>query len=106
MSDRLSADEVAALPAALPSWQVQAAERGGLIRRRLQFTDFRSAFGFMTQVALAAEAMNHHPEWFNVYHRVDITLTSHDVAGLSARDMVLARLIDQTAAQYSARDAA
>lgn len=100
----LTPAEIAALPASLPAWQVRPDERGGLIVRRLQFADFRGAFGFMTQVALAAEAMNHHPEWSNVYHRVDITLTTHEVGGLSARDVALARLIDALAAQAGATD--
>ena len=98
----LTPAEVAALPAALPAWQVRPEVRGGLIERHLQFADFRSAFGFMTQVALAAEAMNHHPEWSNVYHRVDIVLTTHEVGGLSTRDLALARVVDQLADQAGA----
>ncbi len=103
-TDALTPTEIAALPAALPAWQVRPDERGGLITRRLQFADFRGAFGFMTQVALAADAMNHHPEWRNVYHRVDITLTTHEVGGLSARDVALAQLIDRLATQAGATD--
>ena len=105
-ADALTPAEIAALPAALPAWQVQPDERGGLITRRLQFADFRAAFGFMTQVALAAEAMNHHPEWRNVYQRGDITLTTHDAGGLSARDVALARLIDGLVTQAGATDRA
>ncbi|KAJ2009217.1 Pterin-4-alpha-carbinolamine dehydratase 2 [Coemansia sp. RSA 2611] len=62
------------------------------------FGDFVQAFAFMTSVALKAERMDHHPEWFNVYNRVDITLSTHDCQGLSSRDIALAELIDQAAA--------
>ena len=64
------------------------------ICRSLRFADFKEAFAFMTLVALKAEAMDHHPEWSNVYNRVEITLTTHDCDGLSARDAELARFID------------
>jgi 4a-hydroxytetrahydrobiopterin dehydratase len=68
------------------------------IQRSLRFADFNAAFGFMTRVAIEAEKADHHPEWFNVYNRVDITLTTHDAGGLSARDVALARFIDRLAA--------
>ncbi|KAJ1665610.1 Pterin-4-alpha-carbinolamine dehydratase 2 [Coemansia sp. RSA 25] len=61
------------------------------------FADFVQAFAFMTSVALKAEKMDHHPEWFNVYNRVDITLSTHDCQGLSSRDVALAEFIDQAA---------
>lgn len=64
------------------------------ITRSLRFADFNTAFGFMARVALKAEQMNHHPEWFNVYNRVEITLSTHDAGGLSALDVELARFID------------
>ena len=73
-------------------WQHDAAR--GAIRRSFRFADFAQAFGFMTQVALAAEKADHHPEWTNVYNRVDITLTTHDAGGLTQRDFDLARQID------------
>lgn len=101
--DRLAPEQLAELPTLLPHWRHEAT-RGGLITRRLRFADFGQAFGFMAQVALAAERMDHHPEWFNVYDRVEITLTSHDVAGLSARDLAMARLIDTLAQSLHARD--
>jgi 4a-hydroxytetrahydrobiopterin dehydratase len=64
------------------------------ITRTVQFADFIEAFGFMTQVALLAERMNHHPEWTNVWNRVDILLTTHDAGGLSGRDVEMAEAID------------
>ena len=73
-------------------WQHDAAR--GAIRRSFRFADFAQAFGFMTQVALAAEKADHHPEWTNVYDRVDITLTTHDAGALTQRDFNLARQID------------
>ena len=67
------------------------------IRQSLKFADFNAAFGFMTRVALAAEKADHHPEWSNVYNRVDITLTTHDAGGLTAKDFSLAAAIDAAA---------
>jgi 4a-hydroxytetrahydrobiopterin dehydratase len=101
--DRLSTAQVADLPKRLPAWAYQP-DRGGQIRRSLRFADFAQAFGFMTQVALAAERADHHPEWFNVYSRVEVTLTTHDVGGLSARDLALADTVDRLAAQLGATD--
>ncbi|KAM7323017.1 hypothetical protein ACRRTK_018522 [Alexandromys fortis] len=68
------------------------------IYKEFIFKNFNQAFGFMSRVALQAEKMNHHPEWFNVYNKVQITLTSHDCGGLSKRDVKLARFIDSAAA--------
>ncbi|KAJ2910363.1 Pterin-4-alpha-carbinolamine dehydratase 2 [Coemansia aciculifera] len=67
------------------------------ITKSFKFGDFVQAFGFMTLVALKAEKMDHHPEWFNVYNRVDVTLSTHDCQGLSSRDIALAEFIDQAA---------
>ena len=64
------------------------------ITRRFTFRDFNEAFGFMARVALMAERMDHHPEWFNVYNRVEVTLSTHDCGGLSERDVTLAASID------------
>ena len=64
------------------------------IERKLTFSDFGEAFGFMARVAIAADKADHHPEWFNVYNRVEITLTTHDAGGLSKRDVALAQAID------------
>ena len=79
--------------AALPEWRLR--EDGLAIERKLKFADFNEAFGFMTRVALLADKHDHHPEWSNVYNRVEITLTTHDAGGLSARDVKLATAIDQ-----------
>ncbi|XP_029029802.1 pterin-4-alpha-carbinolamine dehydratase 2-like isoform X1 [Betta splendens] len=65
------------------------------IFKELHFKTFNQAFGFMSRVALQAEKMNHHPEWFNVYNKVQITLTTHDCGGLSRRDVKLAKFIDK-----------
>ncbi len=74
----------------LPGWT----RNGDGIDRRYVFRDFSEAFGFMARVALLAEKADHHPEWSNVYNKVDIRLTTHDAGGLSARDFALARAID------------
>ena len=74
----------------LPSWTL----RDGKIRRELQFRDFVTAFGFMTKVALTAESMNHHPEWFNVYNRVTVDLNTHDAGGVTELDFQLAEAIE------------
>ncbi|WP_395614766.1 4a-hydroxytetrahydrobiopterin dehydratase [Sphingorhabdus sp.] len=76
----------------LPQWTYDADAKG--IRRTLRFADFAEAFGFMTRVAILAEKADHHPEWFNVYNRVEILLTTHDADGLSQRDIDLASKID------------
>lgn len=76
----------------LPAWS--EVEGRDAIERELQFNDFNQAFGFMTRVALRAETLNHHPEWFNVYGTVRVTLSTHDCGGLSALDVALARFID------------
>lgn len=89
---RLSDAERDAALAELPGWTLRA--DGLAIQRTLKFADFTEAFGFMARVALQAEKADHHPEWFNVWNRVDITLTTHDAGGLSQRDVALARVID------------
>ncbi len=91
--EALDADEKAALLAAHPHWTVSADGLG--IERQFRFADFSAAFAFMTRVAMLAEVQNHHPEWFNVYNRVDIKLTTHDAGGLSARDANMAAAIDR-----------
>jgi 4a-hydroxytetrahydrobiopterin dehydratase len=82
----------AGLAVALPGWRM--VEGRDAIRRDFRFRDFSEAWGFMSRVALLAEKQDHHPEWFNVWNRVEVTLTTHDAGGLSDRDVVLARAID------------
>jgi 4a-hydroxytetrahydrobiopterin dehydratase len=79
----------------LPDWCYDGEARA--IRRSFRFTDFSEAFAFMTRVALAAEKADHHPDWGNVWNRVDIALTTHDAGGITERDVSLARLIDTLA---------
>jgi 4a-hydroxytetrahydrobiopterin dehydratase len=98
MSDKLNESQRADALATLDGWQ--ALEGRDAIRKTFKFKTFNQAFGFMTRVALAAEKMDHHPEWSNVYNTVDITLTSHDVEGLSQRDVTLAGKIDRFAAAF------
>ncbi|MBD2549077.1 4a-hydroxytetrahydrobiopterin dehydratase [Microcystis elabens FACHB-917] len=86
----LTPAQIDALPQELPQWTL----REGKLHRELRFADFSAAFGFMARVALAAEAMGHHPEWCNVWNRVTINLTTHDTGGLSDLDVALARRID------------
>ena len=80
----------------LPLWTYDPEAHG--IRRTLRFSDFAEAFGFMARVAILAEKADHHPEWFNVYNRVEILLTTHDAGGLSQRDVDMASIIDAIAA--------
>ncbi|CAI8376372.1 pterin-4-alpha-carbinolamine dehydratase [Synechococcus sp. MIT S9220] len=90
MAALLSLQEREDLRANLTQWQV-GDER---LKRQWQFSDFSEAFAFMTRVALLAESMQHHPNWSNVYNRVTIELTTHDLGGLSNLDAELARSID------------
>jgi 4a-hydroxytetrahydrobiopterin dehydratase len=92
MVDQLSEAERADALDSLPDWDYD--EGRDAITRTIVFTDFAEAFGFMTQVALIAEKADHHPEWTNVWNRVEITLTTHDAGGLSERDVDLAGAID------------
>ena len=90
--EQLSEAERADALDGLPDWDYD--EGRDAITRTIVFTDFAEAFGFMTQVALLAERADHHPEWLNVWNRVEITLTTHDAGGLSSRDVDLATAID------------
>ena len=78
---------------ALPDWTLSA--DGKSIQRRCRFADFAAAFAFMSEVAKEAEALDHHPDWRNVYNQVEISLTTHDAGGLTALDLALAQKIDQ-----------
>lgn len=80
----------------LPDWK--AVDGRDAISRSFQFKDFNAAFGFMTRSALLAEQMNHHPEWFNVWNKVDVTLSTHDAGGLTELDLKLAEAMDRIAA--------
>ncbi|WP_428522114.1 4a-hydroxytetrahydrobiopterin dehydratase [Roseibium sp.] len=95
MVEKLTPEERTAGLESLANWQLVSGRDA--ITATFKFGDFLEAFGFMTQVALAAEKMNHHPEWANVYSTVDITLATHDVGGLSELDLKLARKIDRIA---------
>lgn len=89
----LEAAAIAALATDLPDWSLV----NGKLHREFRFADFSAAFGFMTRVALAAETLGHHPEWSNVWNRVNIDLTTHDTGGLSTLDRDLAARIDRIA---------
>jgi 4a-hydroxytetrahydrobiopterin dehydratase len=91
---KLDPAALAELPHTLPGWRHEAAH-GGSLHREFVCRDFRQAFGFMAQVALAAEKLDHHPDWSNSYRMVSISLTTHDAGGLTEKDVALARLIDQ-----------
>ena len=89
--EKFSPAEIERRLQSLPDWMVDQHK----LYRQFVFRDFVEAFGFISRVALLAEAMNHHPEWSNVYNRVDIHLTSHDAGGISERDFTLAGRINR-----------
>ena len=93
MIEKLDPAARAALSATLPGWKL--VEGRDAIQRAFRFSDFSGAWGFMARVALLAETQDHHPEWSNVWNRVEILLTTHDAGGLSARDVRLAQAIDR-----------
>ncbi|QCB54340.1 4a-hydroxytetrahydrobiopterin dehydratase [Sphingopyxis sp. PAMC25046] len=95
MVQRLDDTQRAALLARFPEWRHEPSRDA--ITRQFKFDDFARAFGFMASVAIVAEKMDHHPEWSNVYNRVDILLTTHDADGLSERDAKLAEAIEALA---------
>lgn len=96
MVELLSAEEHTEALAHLAGWSV--VDGRDAITKAYQFRDFSEAFGFMTRVALAAETMNHHPEWSNVYRTVTVVLTTHEAGGLTRRDIALAETMDRLAA--------
>ena len=96
MAERLSSQAIATKIDALPNWSVAADQKS--ISRSFHFADFTEAFAFMTRGALKAEKMDHHPDWRNVWNRVDITLTTHDAKGLTDLDFTLARAMEEAAA--------
>ena len=95
MTDRLSDDRRVAALAGLPGWGMVVGRDA--ITRSFRFADFNAAFGFMTRAALVAEKLDHHPEWFNVYNRVDVTLSTHDAGGLTELDIELATFMSTIA---------
>jgi len=95
VATRFSPEERANALTSLAKWQ--EIEGRDAITRTFEFTDFVEAWGFMASVALVAERMNHHPEWFNVYNRVDVTLSTHDAGGLTELDVTLATEMDRMA---------
>ncbi len=86
----------AAALARLTSWSVADGDRDA-ITKTFKFKDFNAAFGWMTRMALAAEKLDHHPEWFNVYNRVEVVLATHDAEGVTELDVTLAALMDAAA---------
>lgn len=82
----------------LSGWEILAGDRDA-ISKTFKFADFKTAFGFMSSCALKAEQMDHHPEWFNVYNRVDVILTTHDANGVTALDVELAGFMDGLASK-------
>jgi 4a-hydroxytetrahydrobiopterin dehydratase len=94
MTQRIGAKEAVGK---LTGWK--AVDGRDAITRQFKFADFNAAFGFMTRVALKADKMDHHPEWSNVYNKVDVVLTTHDAGGVTDKDIELARFMDEAAAQ-------
>ncbi len=97
MADKIGA---AAATGQLSGWAVKDGDRDA-IEKTFKFADFKSAFAFMSACALKAEQMDHHPEWFNVYNRVEVTLTTHDADGVTALDLELASYMDALAGQIA-----
>lgn len=96
-NQKLSEAELAAALASLPGWSIDK----GKLHRSFLFPDFPHAFAFMTASAIEIEKLNHHPEWCNVWNRVSVHLTTHDAAGITAKDLELARILDRFAAKFS-----
>jgi 4a-hydroxytetrahydrobiopterin dehydratase len=94
MSDILNSDQVDRLLATHPGWTLS--DDGLAVSATITFANFVEAWGFMTEIAIEAEKLNHHPEWSNVYNRVAITLTTHDANGLTQRDVALAERISES----------
>ena len=93
---KLTIEELKVAMKRLPDWEL--AKDREAITRKLQFVDFAAAFAFMTRSALLAAKMDHHPEWFNVYNKVDVTLATHDAGGVTQKDIDLATAMDGYAA--------
>jgi 4a-hydroxytetrahydrobiopterin dehydratase len=96
MTEKLTGEARKKAVARLKGWSEVAGRDA--ITKKFVFADFNQAFGFMTRVALVAEKLDHHPEWFNVYKTVDVTLSTHDAGGLTEQDVKLAEAMDKLAA--------
>src|SRR5580692_4089378 len=92
MMAKLEIDDLKAALKRLPDWQLAKGREA--ITRSFKFVDFDAAFAFMTRVALLAAKTDHHPEWFNVYNKLDVTLTTHDAGGVTEKDFALAEKMD------------
>ncbi|WP_420227474.1 4a-hydroxytetrahydrobiopterin dehydratase [Pigmentiphaga litoralis] len=99
MMEKMTAHTAHVQLASLPQWHFDEAR--GAITRDFRFKDFAQAFAFMTQIAMAAEKRDHHPEWSNVYNKVHILLTTHEANGLTHRDIDLARYADDAYARFA-----
>ncbi|KAJ8947286.1 hypothetical protein NQ318_014183 [Aromia moschata] len=97
MHSKLTSEERDTHLASLVNQEWRIVENRDAIYKEFLFKDFNQAFGFMSRVALLSEKMDHHPEWFNVYNKVQVTLSSHDVGGLSGRDLKLANFMEEVA---------
>jgi len=95
---RLGSEEIGALSLELPLWTL---EGDWALVRKFVFPDFKTAFAFMINIAAQADHMDHHPEWSNVYNRVDIRLTTHDAKGITKKDIELAKFIDASASRHA-----
>jgi 4a-hydroxytetrahydrobiopterin dehydratase len=95
-AQKLAAPDIEAALRGLPNWEIV----NGKLHREYRFADFEHAFGFMTVSALAIEAMNHHPEWSNVYNRVTVELTTHSAGGVTLKDIELARKLEAIAQKF------
>ena len=93
MAEKYSSGEIKEAMTKLHGWSL--VEGRDALFKKFKFKDFNEAFGWMTRVALKAEALNHHPEWFNVWNRVEVTLATHDAKGLTHLDMELAAFMDK-----------
>ena len=97
MSSKLTGDARKSALAGLKGWSETSGRDA--ITKKFVFKDFNQAFGFMTRVALVAEKMDHHPEWFNVYRTVEVTLSTHDAGGVTEKDIALAKAMDSFASK-------
>ena len=97
MAKRLASQEIRQELAKLGGWELADGDKA--IRRRFRFKNFSEAFGFMSRAALAAEKLDHHPDWSNIYNRVEVVLTTHDAGGLTELDFKLAAAMDRLAGE-------